>query len=76
MLFWPILGIFIIALGYVVRRNFDFPDNRNLDGAVNMTGWAPIALATATPINPIGPGPVITTDSPATNPPTTTSRSS
>ena len=39
MLFWPILGIFIIALGYVVRRNFDFPDNRNLDGAVNMTGW-------------------------------------
>ena len=33
------LGIFIIALGYVVRRKFDFPENRNLDGAVNMTGW-------------------------------------
>jgi hypothetical protein len=34
-----------------------------------MTGWAPIALATATPSKPIGPGPVTTTLSPATRPP-------
>lgn len=39
MLFWPILGLFIIAAGYVIRRNFNFPDNANLDGAVNMAGW-------------------------------------
>ena len=39
MLFWPILGIVIIALGYIVGRSFDYPDNPNLDGAVNMAGW-------------------------------------
>ncbi len=39
MLFWPILGLFIIAAGFVIRRNFDFPDNKNLDGTVNMAGW-------------------------------------
>ena len=36
---------------------------------VRITGLAPIALATATPSRPIGPGPVTTTLSPATSPP-------
>ncbi|MDE4132631.1 SPFH domain-containing protein [Phaeobacter sp. QD34_3] len=40
MLFMPILGLFIIAAGFVIRRSLDFPDNPNLDGAVNMAGWA------------------------------------
>ena len=39
MIFWPILGLFVIAAGYVIRNNFDFPDNKNLDGVVNMAGW-------------------------------------
>ncbi len=39
MIFWPILGLFVIAAGYVIRNNFDFPDNKNLDGVVNMVGW-------------------------------------
>jgi len=39
MIFWPILGLFVIAAGYVIRNNFDFPDNKNLDGMVNMVGW-------------------------------------
>lgn len=39
MIFWPILGLFVIAAGYVIRNNFDFPDNKNLDGMVNMAGW-------------------------------------
>ena len=38
-----------------------------------MTGGAPSALATATPISPIGPGPVTTTPSPAISPPITSS---
>ena len=29
----------MIAAGYVIRNNFDFPDNKNLDGVVNMVGW-------------------------------------
>ena len=36
-----------------------------------MTGWAPSALATPTPIRPIGPGPITTTPSPAMIPPIT-----
>ena len=39
MILWPILGLFVIAAGYVIRNNFDFPDNKNFDGAVNMVGW-------------------------------------
>ena len=39
MIFWPIFGLFVIAAGYVIRNNFDFPDNKNLDGMVNMVGW-------------------------------------
>ena len=39
MIFLPILGLFVIAAGYVIRNNFDFPDNKNLDGVVNMVGW-------------------------------------
>ena len=40
---------------------------------VRMTGCAPSALATATPSSPIGPGPVTTTLSPATSPPSSVS---
>ena len=29
----------MIAAGCVIRNNFDFPDNKNLDGVVNMVGW-------------------------------------
>ena len=36
---------------------------------VRITGCAPIAFATATPRRPIGPGPLTTTLSPATRPP-------
>ena len=39
MFFLPIVGIFIIVAGYIIRRNLDFPDNKNLDGTVNMAGW-------------------------------------
>jgi regulator of protease activity HflC (stomatin/prohibitin superfamily) len=39
MLAWPIFSLFVIAAGYVIRRNLDFPNNKNLDGLVNMTGW-------------------------------------
>jgi len=39
MIFWPILGLFVIAAGYVVRKNFDFPENKNLDGTINIIGW-------------------------------------
>lgn len=39
MLLLPILGLFVIAAGFVIRRNFNFPDNPNLDGAVNIAGW-------------------------------------
>ena len=38
MFAWPIFALFIIAAGYVVRRNLNFED-QNLDGAVNMAGW-------------------------------------
>ena len=40
---------------------------------VRITGWAPSALATATAIRPIGPGPVTQTLSPATSPPSSVS---
>ncbi len=30
MIFWPIFGLFVIAAGYVIRNNFDFPDNKTL----------------------------------------------
>ena len=36
---------------------------------ISITGPAPSAFATATPSNPIGPGPITTTLSPAINPP-------
>ncbi|MBO6919654.1 MAG: hypothetical protein JJ858_14580 [Rhizobiaceae bacterium] len=39
MLAWPIFSLFIIAAGFVIRKNLDFPDNKNLDGMVNMAGW-------------------------------------
>lgn len=39
MIFWPILGLFVIAAGYVIRNNFDFPENKNLDGTINIIGW-------------------------------------
>ena len=29
----------MIAAGYVIHNNFDFADNKNLDGVVNMVGW-------------------------------------
>ncbi len=38
---------------------------------VRITGEAPSALATPTPIRPIGPGPITTTGSPAMMPPMT-----
>ena len=40
---------------------------------VRITGCAPSALATPTPISPIGPGPTTTTASPAMMPPITSS---
>src|SRR5437762_409796 len=40
---------------------------------VRITGEAPNALATPTPISPIGPGPMTTTPSPAITPPITSS---
>jgi len=40
---------------------------------VSITGCAPSAFATATPRSPIGPGPVTTTLSPATSPPSSVS---
>lgn len=39
MLALPIIAIFIIAAGFVLRRSINFPDNANLDGVVNITGW-------------------------------------
>lgn len=39
MLFWPILGLFVIAAGFVIRKSFDFPENQNLDGIINLAGW-------------------------------------
>ena len=40
----PIIAIFIIAAGFVIRTNLEFPDNKNLDGVVNMSGWGVKAL--------------------------------
>lgn len=39
MLALPIISLFIIATGFVIRRNLSFPDNQNIDGIVNMGGW-------------------------------------
>lgn len=39
MLFWPVLGLFIIAAGFVVRRSLSYPEKPGLDGAVNIAGW-------------------------------------
>ena len=43
--------------------------NRSSLVPIKVTGPAPKAFATATPNNPIGPGPITTTLSPATRPP-------
>lgn len=39
MLFLPILALFVIASGFVIRRSLQFPANPNLDGLVNVGGW-------------------------------------
>lgn len=39
MLIWPIVSLFVITAGFVIRRNIEFPDNPNVDGLVNMAGW-------------------------------------
>ncbi len=39
MLIFPIIGLFVIAAGYIIRKSFEFPENKNLDGAVNLSGW-------------------------------------
>ncbi len=39
MLIGPILGMFLIAAGFVLRRSFDFPEKPGLDGVVNLAGW-------------------------------------
>ena len=39
MLMWSIISLFIIAAGFVIRRNLEFPNNANVDGMVNMAGW-------------------------------------
>ncbi|WP_214644942.1 SPFH domain-containing protein [Tritonibacter litoralis] len=38
MLFLPILGLFIIAAGFALRRAFDFREKKNLDGLVSVAG--------------------------------------
>lgn len=40
MLILPVLGVFIIVAGYVIRKSFEFPENKNLDGAIELSGWA------------------------------------
>lgn len=39
MFAWPIISLFVIAAGFIIRRNLDFPENKNIDGIVNMSGW-------------------------------------
>lgn len=39
MLALPILALFIIAAGFVLRKQINFPDKPNLDGTVNIAGW-------------------------------------
>ena len=51
-----------------------FPISKRLSLVpISITGPAPNALATATPNNPIGPGPMTTKLSPAINPPNSVS---
>ena len=39
MLALPIIALFIIAAGFVLRRSIHFPENENLDGVINIAGW-------------------------------------
>lgn len=39
MLILPIVALFVIACGFVIRNSINFPDKPNLDGMVNMAGW-------------------------------------
>ena len=39
MLVLPIIALFVIAAGYVIRKSVNYPDKPNVDGAVNVTGW-------------------------------------
>lgn len=39
MIFGPILGLIAIAAGFLIRKNFDYSDKPNIDGAINLAGW-------------------------------------
>ena len=39
MIALPIIALFIIAAGFVLRRSLNFPEKPNVDGIVNVTGW-------------------------------------